>query len=189
MRPSVAADTAEICLLTIRTDAPHYVDIVSTRTPGVPGGVEREVRVREVEEVAGRSGTTRFVLHDDEGNEYTTFRARVGEQARRFAGRRAVISFHEEERRGFHNVYLDSISPAPQASQRDDGGSAVSGSDDARRADEAAWDTALEAAPWIVGTPEPEEAVEPEELYARLHPFKELVADDIRESGSSDKES
>jgi hypothetical protein len=140
----------------------------------VPTCVEREVRVRQVEEVAGRSGTTRFVLRDDEGNEYTTFRSRIGQEAMRFEGKRATITFHEEERRGFRNVYLDSIAAPPRSE------SASTGSDEGRHADESAWDTALEAAPWIVGTPEPQEAVPPEELYERLHPFKELVADDIR---------
>ena len=43
-------------------------------------------------------------------------------------------------------------------------------------------ETALEAAPWIVGTREPQEPLPAEELYERLHPFKELVADDIRHS-------
>ncbi|WP_345378709.1 hypothetical protein [Pseudonocardia yuanmonensis] len=140
--------------------------------------MEREVRVREVEEVSGRSGTTRYVLRDDEGNEYTTFRPRVGEEARRFEGRRALVTFHEEDRRGFHNVYLDGI--AAPATPPDDG--ADGGREEERHADESAWNTALEAAPWIVGTPEPQEAVEPEELYERLHPFKELVAEDIRRS-------
>jgi hypothetical protein len=144
--------------------------------------VERDVRVRQVEEVSGRSGTTRFVLRDDEGNEYTTFRPRVGEEARRFEGRRALISFHEEERRGFHNVYLDGIAASAGPSEADDG------REEQRHADESAWGTALEAAPWIVGTPEPQEAVAPEELYERLHPFKELVADDIRRSASAEED-
>jgi hypothetical protein len=142
--------------------------------------VEREVHVRQVEEVSGRSGTTRFVLRDDEDNEYTTFRSRIGQEARRFEGKRARITFHEEERRGFRNVYLDSVT-APATAEPADG--------ESRRADESAWDTALEAAPWIVGTPEPEEAVPPEELFERLQPFKELVADDIRSSGTERDES
>jgi hypothetical protein len=85
--------------------------------------VEREVRVREVEELTGRSGTTRFVLRDDDGTEYTTFRARIGQEAMRFRGKRARIEFHEEERRGFHNVYLDAIGPPPEPSgPSEDGG-------------------------------------------------------------------
>jgi hypothetical protein len=149
---------------------------------GYPGRVEREVRVREVEELSARSGSTRFVLRDDEENEYTTFRSRIGQDAMRFRGKRARIEFHEEDRRGFHNVYLDAIGPAaePAASER------LEGSRDVQPADESAWDTAVEAAPWIVGTREPQEAVPPEELYERLHPFKELVADDIRRAGEED---
>jgi hypothetical protein len=45
--------------------------------------------------------------------------------------------------------------------------------------EEVAWKTAVDAAPWLLGG-EPEEAVPPEELYERLQPFKERVADDIR---------
>jgi hypothetical protein len=145
--------------------------------------VEREVRVREVEERANRSGTTRFVLCDDEGNEYTTFRSGIGQEAMRFRGKRARIEFHEEDRRGFHNVYLDAIGPAAEPSGSTD---RPPDGRDARPADESAWDTAVEAAPWIIGTREPQEAVPPEELYERLHPFKELVADDIRREGADD---
>jgi hypothetical protein len=144
--------------------------------------VEREVLVREVEELSGRSGTTRFVLRDDEDNEYTTFRDRIGREAMRFRGKRARIEFHEEERRGFHNVYLDAISAAPEQATEADR------SREAQPADESAWDTAVEAAPWIIGTREPQEAVPPEELYEKLHPFKELVADDIRRAGGEDDE-
>lgn len=137
--------------------------------------VEREVQVRTVEQVPARSGATRYVVRDEDGNEYTTFRPQIGQEAMRFEGRRAVLDFHEEERRGFRNVYLDAIKPA-QTSQL------TEGEGDHRHADESAWNTALEAAPWIVGTREPHEPVPPDELYERLHPFKELVADDIRRS-------
>jgi hypothetical protein len=51
--------------------------------------------------------------------------------------------------------------------------------------EEVAWKTAVDAAPWLLGG-EPEEAVPPEELFERLQPFKERVADDIR--GDSDDE-
>ncbi len=37
----------------------------------------------------------------------------------------------------------------------------------------------MDAAPWLLGG-EPEEAVPPEELFERLQPFKERVAEDIR---------
>lgn len=143
--------------------------------------------MREVEEVSGRSGTTRFVLRDDDDNEYTTFRSRIGQEAMRFRGKRARIEFHEEERRGFHNVYLDAIGP-PAEPSGSSSERAQAPQRDAQPADESAWDTAVEAAPWIIGTREPQEAVPPEELYERLHPFKELVAEDIRQAGAEDDE-
>jgi hypothetical protein len=43
-----------------------------------------------------------------------------------------------------------------------------------------AWKTAVDAAPWLLGS-EPERAVPAKELFAKLRPFKELVADDIRD--------
>ena len=39
--------------------------------------------------------------------------------------------------------------------------------------------TAVEAAPWLLGSQEPNEAVAAEELYETLKPFKDLVAEDI----------
>ena len=51
-------------------------------------------------------------------------------------------------------------------------------------AEEAAWRTAVEAAPWIVG--EPDKEVAPDELYRKLKPFEERVAKDIEESRRSD---
>jgi hypothetical protein len=132
--------------------------------------MDAEVTVRDVKRAETRSGNTRWTLVDDAGREYTTFRPAIGEQAERANGRRARISFHEEERKGFHNVYLDAIEPASA-----DG--PASGSDDA---DEVAWGTAVEAAPWLLGTPEPDEEIAPDELYEKLEPFKRRVAEDIR---------
>ena len=131
--------------------------------------------VRDVQRVETRSGKTRWVLADDAGKEYTTFRPRVGEEAERFSGRRAQISFHEEERNGFQNVYLDGIAPVPEQSGGD---AATAGTDEA---DEVAWNTAVEAAPWLLGTTEPNKAIPPDELFEKLEPFKRRVADDIRE--------
>jgi hypothetical protein len=39
----------------------------------------------------------------------------------------------------------------------------------------------VEAAPWLVGESEPHEEVPPEELYEKLKPFKERVAEDIKD--------
>lgn len=154
--------------------------------------MEREVRARRVQEVTAPSGATRWVLRDDEGNEYTTFRPQVGREATRLEGQRVLVAFHEEDRRGFHNVYLDRIAPLRQRTSggedRADRGSNGGEGDDSRHPDESAWDTALEAAPWLVGTPEPREACPPEELYDRLHPFKELVAEDIRRPRSEEQD-
>jgi hypothetical protein len=134
-----------------------------------------EVQVREVEEVETRSGKTRYVLRDDEGREFTTFRPQIGREAARFQGRRARIEFHEEERNGFRNVYLDAIKEAP-------GGHEPSGGTDP---DEVAWSTAVEAAPWMLGSRDPDAEVPPEELFEKLEPFKRLVAEDIREGGDA----
>ena len=49
--------------------------------------------------------------------------------------------------------------------------------------DEAAWEVAVEAAPWLVGTTEPKKPIAAKELFARLKPFQEEVADDIRRDG------
>ena len=119
---------------------------------GIPSPMEAEVVVRSVERVRTRSGNVRYVVRDDEGREFSTFRERIGEEAERYEGRRVHIEFHEEERGGFRNVYLDRIQPAP-------------GSDDAGGADtdpeEAAWRTAVEATPWLVGSGEPDREVPP----------------------------
>jgi hypothetical protein len=131
--------------------------------------MEAEVDVRDVKRTETRSGNTRWVLTDDAGREYTTFRPQIGEEAERHTGRRARIAFHEEERNGFQNVYLDGIQPLRVE--------APSGDD----ADEVAWNTAVEAAPWLLGTTEPGEEIPPDELYEKLEPFKRRVADDIRE--------
>jgi hypothetical protein len=143
--------------------------------------MDAEVLVRDVQRVETRSGKTRWVLADDAGKEYTTFRPRIGEEAEKFAGRRARISFHEEERNGFQNVYLDAIAPASEAAVQ--GPAGVGGGD----ADEVAWGTAVEAAPWLLGTSEPKKAIPPDELYEKLEPFKERVAQDIREGDEPDE--
>jgi hypothetical protein len=140
--------------------------------------VEADVVIRSVEAVETRSGKTRYVVRDDEGREYTTFRPAIGRDAGRFEGRPAHISFHEEERNGFHNVYLDAISEAAVAGEAGAGAGAGEASTDP---DEVAWNTAVEAAPWMLGSRDPEEPIAPEELYEKLEPFKRLVADDIRD--------
>jgi hypothetical protein len=127
------------------------------------------VRIAEVEPVKTRSGTIRFVVRDTAGNEYTTFRESIGQRAQELDGQRVRIEYHEQQRGQYTNVYLDKVEPAP-AEESDD-------SDP----EEAAWRTAVDAAPWLVGESDPHEAVPPDELYDKLKPFKERVADDIRD--------
>lgn len=118
-----------------------------------------------------RRGNRRFVLRDTDGKEYTTFRPQIGEEAARYEGKRARIAFHEEERNGFTNVYLDEITPASTP---------AGGGDGEHDAEEAAWRTAVEAAPWLSGQGEPKRAVDPDKLFDKLKPFQERVAEDIR---------
>jgi hypothetical protein len=133
--------------------------------------VEKEVNVDRVEVTETRNKNRRFVLRDSDGNEYTTFRPQIGEEAAKYQGRRVRISFHEEERNGFTNVYLDGVQPAAESA----------GHDDDQDAEEAAWQTAVEAAPWLVDKREAERGVEPDELFDKLKPFQERVAADIRD--------
>jgi hypothetical protein len=129
--------------------------------------MDTTVRVEEVRTFQTKSGNTRFVLRDDEGNEYTTFREEIGRAAFAAQGRRAKVEYHEEQRNGFRNVYLDAVEPLEQDADGDD-----------ERVDEVAWKTAVDSAPWLVGS---EREVPPEELFEKLQPFKELVAEDIKD--------
>jgi hypothetical protein len=133
-------------------------------------GMEKDVRVARVDAYKTRSGNTRFVLRDEEGNEYTTFKEAIARQAVAAEGRRARIEFHEQERNGFTNVYLDGVEPLEDEEEH-------------RDTDEAAWEVAVEAAPWLVGTSEPNEPIPAKELFERLKPFQEEVAEDIRRDG------
>ena len=138
--------------------------------------MDATVLVKEVEQNETRSGNTRYVIRDADGNEYTTFRPQIGTEAAKYEGRRARITYHEEDRGNFHNVYLDSIAPA---ADDDEAGADTD-------PDEAAWRTAVDAAPWLLGESEPQKAVPPERFFKKLKPLKDLVADDIRESSSED---
>ena len=124
-----------------------------------------------------RNGNTRWTVTDDNGTEYTTFRPPIGQAAEKAEGSRARISFHEEERNGFRNVYLDKVEALPDAAPAGQ----VSDSDP----DEAAWRTAVDAAPCLLSEDEVEGEITPEEAFEKLKPFKDLVSEDIR-SGSAD---
>jgi hypothetical protein len=142
--------------------------------------VDAVVELSEVLTFETSGGNTRYVVRDTDGNEYTTFREAIGEQAQRLQGRRVLIEYHENQKGRYTNVYLDKVEPAPS-----DAGGPEGGDTDA---DEAAWRTAVEAAPWLVGESEPQEEVPPDQLYEKLKPFKEQVAEDIRESEAEDRD-
>ena len=143
--------------------------------------MEKTVDVREVKEHETRSGNTRWVLKDDAGDEYTTFRPDIGRKARQAEGSRARIEFHEEERRGFRNVYLDAVEPI-------EGRGRAASDPEAPEADEVAWRTAIEAAPWLLGGTTPEREVPPEELFDKLKPFKDLVEHDIEDEQPTEED-
>ena len=142
--------------------------------------METETTITAVERSETRNGNTRFVVRDADGREYTTFRPSIGEQAERNQGKRATLEYHEQERNGFQNVYLDAVRPAPEPEPESGGGGGDSDPD------EVAWNTAVEAAPWLLGTSEPNEELAPDELYEKLEPFKQRVAEDIRDPGEDE---
>jgi hypothetical protein len=123
-----------------------------------------------------RGGNQRYVIRDADGNEYTTFRETIGEQARELEGRRVRLEYHEEKRGQYTNVYLDKVEPA------DEEHADTTDTD----AEEAAWRTAVEAAPWLVGDSDPHAKTGPEELYETLKPFKDRVAEDIKSGGEDE---
>jgi len=137
--------------------------------------VESDVRIDKVDAIQTRGGNTRYVVRDDQGREYTTFRPSIGAEAQKLEGRRARVEFHEDERNGFKNVWLDRVSAGEERPDEDCGPSTDP--------DESAWNTAIEAAPWVLGSREPEREIPPEELFEKLEPFKRMVADDIRHRG------
>lgn len=125
--------------------------------------------LEDVRSMETRGGNVRYVARDADGNEYTTFREAIGQRAKELQGKRVRITSHEEQRGQYKNVYLDKLEPVETA--------APGGDTDVQ---EAAWRTAVEAAPWLLG--EPRQQVAPDELYAKLKPFEDRVAADIEES-------
>jgi hypothetical protein len=135
---------------------------------------EATVTVAEVQAFPTRSGNTRFVVRDETGKEYTTFKEPIARAAIAVEGGRARIEYHEQERNGFQNVYLDRVEPIDEPDV--EGGSEV---------EEVAWKTAIDAAPWLLGKA-PAGGTSAEELFEKLQPFKELVAEDIRDDDVSE---
>jgi hypothetical protein len=145
--------------------------------------MDAEVVIASVKTNQTRSGNTRWTVRDDQGREYTTFRERIGRSAEAAEGRPARIRFHEDERNGFRNVYLDEVQPLRTSLAS----SAAPGAADAADSDpeEAAWRTAVEAAPYLLDDEARKGEVPPEEAFEKLKPFKDLVSEDIR-SGPSE---
>jgi hypothetical protein len=129
--------------------------------------MDADVVITSVRVDETRNGNRRWTVSAG-GSEYTTFRPAIGQAAEQAQGSRARISFHEEERNGFRNVYLDKVEPAP------------AGGDADSDPDEAAWRTAVDAAPYLLDESEAGGEIEPEEAFEKLKPFKDLVAEDIR---------
>ena len=132
------------------------------------------MKLDDVRTFETRGGNVRYVIRDSEGNEYTTFREAIGKKAEQLRGRPARIEFHEQQRGEYTNVYLDKVEPTS--------GGTGPASDVDTDPEEAAWRTAVDAAPWLLGGSEPQEEIPPEKLYERLKPFKERVAEDIKGS-------
>jgi len=138
---------------------------------------EETVRVESVNAYSTRSGNTRFVLRDDAGREFSTFKEAIAKQAVAAEGRRARIAYHETERNGFTNVYLDRVEALDEKAE--DG-------DTSTRVEEVAWKTAVDAAPYLLSGDAIEREVPPDEFFEKLRPFKELVADDIHDGDDRD---
>jgi hypothetical protein len=136
--------------------------------------MEKVSRIEDVQSFETRGGNVRYVVRDSDGDEYTTFREPIGKQAQGLRGARVRIQYHEEQRGQYQNVYVDKLEVV-----EDD---APSRETDVQ---EAAWRTAVEAAPWLVG--EPRKEVPPEELYEKLKPFEARVAQDIEQAERADR--
>ena len=138
--------------------------------------MEAVTTINDVRAVQTRGGNVRYVVRDSDEKEYTTFREAIGNAAMGLKGMRVRIEFHEVQRGEYTNVYLDKIEAVPgQESQVEQ-----SGTDP----EEAAWRTAVDAAPWLVGESDPHAKTDPDELYETLKPFKDKVSEDIKNSGT-----
>lgn len=133
--------------------------------------MESVITIESVRTFETRGGNTRYVVRASDGNEYTTFREQIGARAKELESKRVRIEYHERPRGEYVNVYLDKVEPLADA-----GGG---GSD--TDPEEAAWRTAVDAAPWLVGESDPHAKTSPDELYETLKPFKDRVAEDIKE--------
>ena len=141
--------------------------------------MEKVVEIADVRTFDTRNGNVRYVVRDTDDDEYTTFREAIGDRAKQFAGRRVRIKYHENQRGQYTNVYLDEVEPVAESETQGEPGRDTD-------VEEAAWRTAVDAAPWLVGESQPHEAIPPDELYEKLKPFEERVAADIERSADED---
>ena len=125
--------------------------------------MEALATIADVRTFETRGGNVRYVMRDADGNEYTTFREAIGEQAKSLKGQHVRIEYHEEQRGQYTNVYLDKGDRAPAEAE------GARGSD--TDPEEAAWRTESD----------PHAKTPPEELYETLKPFKDKVAEDIKD--------
>jgi hypothetical protein len=133
---------------------------------------EEEVRIAEIKAFKTKNGNTRYVLVDERGKEYSTFKEQIAAKLPGLEGKTVRITYHEQQRQGFTNVYLDDVeqlAPAPPAGERE--------------ADEVAWKTTLEAAPSLLDSEPADREISPRDLFAKLQPFEKLVAEDIEQNG------
>jgi hypothetical protein len=63
--------------------------------------MDKTVKVADVSGYRTKSGNIRFVLRDEDGNEYTTFKEEIGRRALELEGRPARITYHEAQRNGY----------------------------------------------------------------------------------------
>ncbi len=141
--------------------------------------MEAVIGIDSVQTFETRGGNVRYVIRDTEGKEYTTFREAIGSKAAELEGRRARIEYHEQQRGRYMNVYLDRVEAV------DDGHNAGQPPD--TDPEEAAWRTAVDAAPWLLGESDPHAKTAPEELYETLKPFKDKVVEDIKDGEDDDQ--
>jgi hypothetical protein len=133
---------------------------------------EEEVLIAEIKAFKTKNGNTLYVLVDDGGKEYSTFKEQIAAKLPGLEGKKVRITYHEQQREGFTNVYLDDVEPLEPA-----------GSAGEREPDEVAWKTAMEAAPYLLDPDVADREISPRDLFAKLQPFKQLVAEDIEQNG------
>jgi len=107
--------------------------------------MEKDVRISRVDAYQTKAGNTQFVVRDEEGNTYATFREDVAGKAMAAERLPVRIEYHERQRGGFTNVYLDRVEPLEGEEPEGDGDT-----------DAAAWEVAAEALPWLIGTSKPD---------------------------------